>query len=849
MKLLTFAALFACGSSAASANSTWTFNAQRLELGQHPAVPNGHFEEFELTPTVPCATLDYGANVAGFPVFEVIRLSGPAQIEVKYSEQFSGLLEPLGDGPSLFVSSNANSFRVETFNVTQPRKLRSYLIQGGQRWQSIRLLSNSTVKFGKAAFESTVGDVDIPSLPGSFRSSNPAYDDIWSLGARAVSLSCYDAGTQTSTWQVSHEGALVSSSTPSYTALAHDFSEYDLEFDAKIVRGGFIWGAGYNFGIRSRGGILLSLAGNYPPETTFSNTNQSLFPPSTVSLGYGVSFVNQTTLSSYRLDTFPVPFEVQEGAWYRVLTIVRPGYLSVSLNQSLVFNVSLDSYSSITGSTIPTVGSFGFGAWQDQSAYVRNVSARDTTGSVIYQNTMTDAAVVLPEYGTHDNYFPTCVDGAKRDRLVWLGDFVHTSRIVGVSTGRADHVSGTFKQLLTYQLPSGQLPMAPSLGYAPETDPATFAVGGLAHLLPDYHILGLISFVSYMQWSDDLAFARDSWNSWVSAVDWLASYSNNSTGLIDLSRFQTAFLGPPSGSAVNTAAVSAFRGMASVAAAINDVKSYEQWTRRANALAKAINVALWNEESGVYSIQASDPGNFSTAAIGFAITAGIANDTQAQRSLSHLPSLQLGPGYRDSTASNSSDPSINLSPNVNGFLLPALMQKRQVGPVRFLLDNLWGAMIANETTNSGASWEYVGQDFQPGYGQYTSLSHPWGGGATYALTEYVAGIRPVDFGYKTWVVEPAYAGLGLSWVTATVPTPHGSLGVKWSLQDSILSVEVDSPAGTKGTLKLSKDWACAGEVSGSDKYAHVKDYVRSVKGGTNIQFKVNIGTLRDAWLD
>lgn len=180
-------------------DSTSTFNVQRLQLGEHPVIPSGHSREFALTSNTPCATLDYGADVAGFPVFDIISLSGPAQLEVKYSEQFSGLLEPLSDGPSTFVSSNANAYRVETFNITQPGEARSELIQGGQRWQSIRLLTNSTVKFSKVAFESTVGEVDIASLPGTFHSSNAAYDKIWSLGARAVSLSCYDAGTQKST--------------------------------------------------------------------------------------------------------------------------------------------------------------------------------------------------------------------------------------------------------------------------------------------------------------------------------------------------------------------------------------------------------------------------------------------------------------------------------------------------------------------------------------------------------------------------------------------------------------------------------------------------------------------------
>lgn len=114
------------------------------------------------------------------------------------------------------------------------------------------------------------------------------------------------------------------SSLPSYSAHTWNLTEYDLEFDAKIARGGMMWSVGYNFGIRSRGAVLVNLASRYPAEPTYLNTNKTLFGPSTVSLGYGVSFINQTTLKSYSLDSFPVPFDVQEGQWYRISTDTSP---------------------------------------------------------------------------------------------------------------------------------------------------------------------------------------------------------------------------------------------------------------------------------------------------------------------------------------------------------------------------------------------------------------------------------------------------------------------------------------------------------------------------------------------
>ncbi|CAG8020758.1 unnamed protein product [Penicillium salamii] len=831
MKILGLITLLASGCHAAASNSVH-FHGQRVAIGQSPEISDTACCNFTLTPDTPCATLDYAADVAGYPTFEISYLSGPAQIEVKYSEQFTGLLEPFSDGPSLFVSSLANSFRVETFNITRPGQFSSYLIQGGQRWQSIRLLTQSTVKFHSVSFKSTVGEVDVATLPGSFHSSNEDFNDIWSLGARAVSLACVDAGSQTSTWKISRQGALVSSSVPSYSSSTYNFTEYDLEFEAKISRGGLLWSIGSNFGIRSRGGVLFNLVSNYPAESTFLNANKTLFPPSTISIAHGVSFVNQTTLSTYSLGTFPVPFDVQEGVWYHISTCVRSGHLAVSLNQTQIFNVSLSDYYA-GGGTISTSGAFGFGAWQDQFAHVRQVTARDTNGKLIYHNSMTDATKVLPEYGVHGNYFPTCVDGAKRDRLVWLGDFVHTARIIGVTTYRNDHVTGTFLQLLSYQLPTGQLPMAPSLGYSPDIESKTFAVSGIAYLLPDYHILALISFVSYMEYSNDIAFAHKHWSSWKLAVNWLGSYQNNPTGLIDFAMFGTAFLGPTSGSAVNAAAVEAFSGMASVAAAVGDRNSAKKWNSLAKSVKAALNNVLWSEKYGFYSLEQADPGNFSIAALGFAVSSGTTNRTQAHRALSHLPSLKLGPGYRDSSKVASSDSTANLSPNTNGFLLSALLEQKQAAPAAFLLKNLWGAMIRNESTNSGASWEYVNQNSEPGLGQYTSLSHPWGGAATYALTNYVAGIRPTSFGYRTWVIEPAYAGLGLDYVNATVPTPHGALSVAWTVKDSVVSAEIRAPVNTIGHFFLSKEWACAGDSVSFD-CEKVHDFVYDIAGGEKV---------------
>lgn len=62
----------------------------------------------------------------------------------------------------------------------------------------MRLLTNTTVTIRSVSFRSSVGAVDTDNLPGRFHSSNSMYNKIWDLGARAVSLACYDAGSQKS---------------------------------------------------------------------------------------------------------------------------------------------------------------------------------------------------------------------------------------------------------------------------------------------------------------------------------------------------------------------------------------------------------------------------------------------------------------------------------------------------------------------------------------------------------------------------------------------------------------------------------------------------------------------------
>lgn len=195
-----------------------------------------------------------------------------------------------------------------------------------------------------------------------------------------------------------------------------------------------------------------------------------------------------------------------------------------------------------------------------------------------------------------------------------------------------------------------------------------------------------------------------------------------------------------------------------------------------------------------------------------------------------MQGLRLGPGYKDSAQTNNLDVTTKISPNTNGFLLEALLSqsssvKQNITGIssvaKDLLYSLWGAMLADEKTSTGTSWEYLSVAGTPGLGLFTSLSHPWVGAPTYLLTEWVAGVRPaagVDgFGYRNWVVNPS-VGIEMGLKSAAGSTMSGFGGlveVKWQVDGKVLDVEIKAPATTSGIFELG---AKKQLLSGKSKY-------------------------------
>jgi alpha-L-rhamnosidase len=263
---------------------------------------------------------------------------------------------------------------------------------------------------------------------------------------------------------------------------------------------------------------------------------------------------------------------------------------------------------------------------------------------------------------------------------------------------------------------------------------------------------------------------------------------------------------------------------AQLATALGQADVAAGYTATAAQLRTAINATLFNAGTGLYDVDTTQPGVADQHGNAYAVLYGVAPapETSVAALLQNLTAAL----YRTPTAPNATGPvpvqqssgSTQVGPYTSAYEVFARFETGDAAGALALIRNEWGLMRHTSPSYSGATWEYVGLDGTPGLGEGTSLAHGWGSGPTSALSKYVLGVRPVEPGYKTWLVEPQPGDLG--WAAGTVPTPYGPIVVSWQKASRGLRLELWVPAGTRGTVGLP--------VSGAN--ASLSDNGRAVRG-------------------
>ncbi|MBR8040250.1 hypothetical protein KDW85_17720 [Burkholderia cenocepacia] len=730
----------------------------------------------------PTVTLDYGRVVGGLPVFQVSSVSGRPALQAVYAEaqQYLGANGDgsYPDGAEFNVSFVGNGgavslSRVNTYRPSGPGLIVSRLVQGGERFQVIRLTQPGSVTLSRVGIRPLVPTPQ--KRAGYFASSDPALDEIWDLGARTVELGTVPARSLPSTWTVTPQGLVVRDSTFSIYQAGTKWAGYTAEFDVQVLENE----AGWMVGASPSGGFRLVLAAS----------DDAIGPPNTLRLTH--PFVAGT------LAQVALPFELKRGTWHHVKTVAGSA-VQVYVDDRLVLDTP-----------IPSPGSFGFAGYDGSAGLFRNLKITGAGGTLLDAK-LTDPAV-LDVFAAGTNRFAAILDGAKRDRYVWSGDLAVSAPTIYYSTGATGAVAGSLGLAAAYQRSNGMFP-----GDLP---PQLAAGVASADAMPDayyyslsYSIYFLTTLYDYYLYTGDLDFVRSNWAAVRRSFDYLRGLTN-ANGLIVTDASNAADWHPHDASKLtgtvtefNTLYYGALRGGAKLAAAVGDLGAQRDYDAQAARVRGAVNTRLYDSGSGLYVISDQIRGPVAQDANALAVLYGIAPRDKWTTILGRMGAalstangpLAFSPDYR-------TPPLLSqlISPFISSFDVAARFEAGDARGALSTIRTVWGHMRAGSPYYSGATWEAIAPDGTPvppadAGNTYASLAHGWSSGPTSALSKYVLGVRPLSAGYRSWLVEPQPGDL--RWARGRVPTPHGAIDVEWRTSGTDFDLTVVVPPGTTGAI-------------------------------------------------
>ena len=726
------------------------------------------------TPTI---VLDYGKEVGGVPYFNVSAESGSPQLEAGYSEG-ANYLSAGGDGATPWGEGDPS--RADTYTVTGAGTITNRFVQGGQRYEELTLTSPGTLTLSGAGLTYIA---DRSAYQGYFDSSSDELNKIWYDSAYTAQIDSVPANSLPGDWAIS--GGVMDADGGDVGLLdqGSSWTGYTDTFDARIVTNQAGWVVR---GQDASDGYVFIL--NADNDTAGApNTLQELD-------------LNGGTYTSVGSVTLPV--DLAPGTWHTVATTVSGTTITVSLDGQQI--TSLNSSSFPSGASAYASGTVGFREFSGEEADFRNLSVT-SGGTTLYSSPLNAASDLTAFAVPGTNSVPSILDGAKRDRAVWVGDMNVEGPTVYYSTDQTAYLKGSLQLLGSYQLSSGFV----TGDLAPQDPLHTGAneSGTTGSYSASYSIYWVLGLGSYYLYTGDTAFATQEWPVVQGELAWNASqldsrglFVTNSSDGADWDYYDGAKTGEVT--EYNILYYKALLDGAMLATAAGQTAQAATYTQEAAALKTAINTYLFNASSGLYYTSNTQTTGVAQDANSLAVLYGVAPPADDSSILAALKTdlwtNQYGPLPFTADTGNSQ----RISPYISGYELDARLAAGDNADADQLLTTEWGHMIAAGPDDTGTMWELVNNDGTPGFGSFTSLSHGWASTPTSALSGYVLGIQPVTAGYGTWLVQP-HPG-DLAWAQGQAPTPHGAVQVAWAGESgaSQFSMSVTAPSDTSGTIAV-----------------------------------------------
>ena len=121
------------------------------------------------------------------------------------------------------------------------------------------------------------------------------------------------------------------------------------------------------------------------------------------------------------------------------------------------------------------------------------------------------------------------------------------------------------------------------------------------------------------------------------------------------------------------------------------------------------------------------------------------------------------------------------------------------------MESRFGEMVAAKYSTLWEGWEYTGgrgMTYKSGHGTY---NHAWSGGGLIILSQYIAGIAPIEPKFCVFSVEPNLATL--NFVESVVPTEFGNIEMRAEKSGDGLTIDIVVPESTQAEVRIPKGYS------------------------------------------
>ncbi len=367
-----------------------------------------------------------------------------------------------------------------------------------------------------------------------------------------------------------------------------------------------------------------------------------------------------------------------------------------------------------------------------------------------------------------------------RERGQWWGDAYVEHQIARLL---CDDMA-LLRRGLTYM--ANAMLKAPSPGMAPNN--------GNLHML-DYSMLWVHSLASYVEQTQDDAFAKRLYPALQQFMAHLKQFENPESGLLDIQPGHwstTAYVDTTArysrygqSTALNALYVATLRYAAQLAGTVGDASAAQNWNTSAGKLQFSLNTLLFIPSmqhylTHLYQGASFKPGPHAQAwPLAYELVPPGAGDGVAKALLETI----------------SPDPT---DPNVGTYsmywVLEALGKTGHIPQALDLIRLYYGRLLK---TGNAIGWESFDANNFP----QSSFSHGWAASPTYFLSTYVLGARPLQ--QNTWQVRPPLTGV--KFASGAIPLPGGKLQVSWEhSRCGEFRLDVIAPPGTRGEVIIPR---------------------------------------------